>query len=83
MKQTAIKQAIEHIKDLQNKLTSSSQKLGLAQAMDILEDYKEIEKKQIENTFNVGFNVGYNDETSPSYLTAEQYYNEIFTTKQP
>tara|TARA_R110000868_G_scaffold98832_2_gene272127 strand:+ start:148 stop:366 length:219 start_codon:yes stop_codon:yes gene_type:complete len=68
-KQTAIQQAIDRIQELQDALTSSSQKLGLAQAMDILEDFKEMEKQQIIDSFK---------EDTFYYMDAEQYYNETF-----
>ena len=48
MKQTIIEKAIKSIKDLQNSTHSSSQKLGLAQAMDILEDCKVLENQHQE-----------------------------------
>lgn len=72
-KQTAIHQAINRIKELQNSLTSSSQKLGLAQAMDILEDYKEIEKQQIIDACDQIEVIGLDHE-----LPGEKYYNETF-----
>ena len=47
-------------------------------------DAKEIEKQQqgyseedMKEAFNVGFQVGYNDETSPSYLTAEKFIEQF------
>lgn len=70
MKQTVIEQAIKSIKDLKNQLTSSSQKLGLAQAMDILEGYKEMHKQEIEDAFTNGDN--YN------FANGKQYYNETY-----
>lgn len=45
---------------------------------------KEMEKEQqgyseedMKEAFNVGFQVGYNDETSPSYLTAEKFIEQF------
>ena len=38
--ETAIQQAINRIKELQSNITSSSQQLGLAMAMDVLEELK-------------------------------------------
>jgi hypothetical protein len=77
--ETALQQAITRIKELQSNITSSSQQLGLAMAMDILEELKPLEKKQIIDAFSSGAKLGnyYLD------IEDEQYYNETFkTTKQ-
>ncbi len=34
-------------------------------------------EKDMKEAFRVGFNVGYNDETSPSYLTFEQWFKKF------
>lgn len=34
-------------------------------------------EKELEKAFDVGFQTGYNDETSPSYLTAKEYINNL------
>ena len=34
-------------------------------------------EEDIKEAFRVGFNVGYNDETSPSYLTFEQWFEQF------
>ncbi len=46
MKKTAVEIAIFRIKQLQIGLSSSSQKIALEQVMDILEQAKEMEKKE-------------------------------------
>jgi hypothetical protein len=34
-------------------------------------------EEDMKEAFNVGFNVGYNDETSPSYLTFEEWFEQF------
>ena len=34
-------------------------------------------EEEVKKAFQVGFNVGYNDETSPSYLTFDKWFNEF------
>jgi hypothetical protein len=34
-------------------------------------------EEDLKQAFNVGFNVGYNDETSPSYLTFEKWFEQF------
>jgi hypothetical protein len=34
-------------------------------------------EQDMKRAFNVGFQVGYNDETSPSYLTAENFIEQF------
>jgi hypothetical protein len=34
-------------------------------------------EEDMREAFRVGFNVGYNDETSPSYLTFEEWINKF------
>lgn len=34
-------------------------------------------EEDMKEAFQVGFNVGYNDETSPSYLTAEKFVEQF------
>jgi hypothetical protein len=70
-KQTAVQQAINRIKELQNSINSSSQQIALAQAMDILEKYKEIEKQNA-----VQFAIDWWGDDSD--LSAKEYYNETF-----
>ena len=45
---------------------------------DFVEKAKELEKQQIKDAFGVGWEVGYNDEIAPSYLTAEKYIERTF-----
>jgi len=79
MKKTAITQAIEHIAELREKLTSSSQILGLTQAMDILEDYKKIEKDQITNAYNRSTYQFANDAEAINPLPAKDYFIKTYT----
>lgn len=79
MKKTAITQAIEHIAELREKLTSSSQILGLTQAMDILEDYKKIEKNQITAAYNRSTYQFANDAEATNPLPAKDYFNKTYT----
>ena len=51
---------------------------------EFIEPFLEMEKQQqgyskedMKEAFQVGFNVGYNDETSPSYLTAEKFVEQF------
>ncbi len=41
------------------------------------QDMNKYGKEDLKQAFNVGFNVGYNDETSPSYLTFEKWFEQI------
>jgi hypothetical protein len=41
------------------------------------QDKKMYSEEDLKQAFNVGFNVGYNDETSPSYLTFEKWFEQI------
>lgn len=41
-------------------------------------ELKELEKQQMKKFFIVGFNTGCNDDTSPSFLTAENYYQKTY-----
>ena len=34
-------------------------------------------EEDMREAFQVGFNIGYNDETSPSYLTFEEWFEQI------
>lgn len=34
-------------------------------------------EEDLKNAFRVGFNVGYNDEQSPSYLTFEEWFKKF------
>lgn len=38
---------------------------------------KTYSEDDMKEAFNVGFQVGYNDETSPSYLTAEKFIEQF------
>jgi hypothetical protein len=76
-KQTAIQQAINRIKELQNSINSSSQQIALAQAMDILEDFKPIFEQQIIDARQDGFNRCFR-KGDRKEVANEQYYNETF-----
>jgi hypothetical protein len=41
------------------------------------QDKKMYSEEDMKTAFNVGFRVGYNDETSPSYLTAENFIEKF------
>jgi TPP-dependent 2-oxoacid decarboxylase len=84
---TAIEEVIDKIKRFQKLISNSSQKLGLAQAMDILEDFKELEKEKLINFHIEVMKKGLIDEGEQKWLEiykpkitkiAEQYYNETF-----
>jgi hypothetical protein len=71
--ETALQQAINKIKELQSNITSSSQKLGLAMAMDVLEELKPVEKHQIIDAYKSHHDLGH------IYgLNGEQYYIEKY-----
>ena len=69
---TAIALAIKKIKKVQSLVSNSSQQMGLAQAMDILEDYKKIEKQQIKRSYNQG-------NTWASEVGSEDFFNQDYT----
>jgi len=57
--------------------------LAISSQMSLVHDgvykqAKELEKQQIKDAFGVGWEVGYNDEITPSYLTAEKYIEITF-----
>jgi hypothetical protein len=77
MKQkTAITHAIKHIAEVREKMTSSSQILGLTQAMDILEGYKDLEKLQIEKAVIFGNRQEFYDGTEE---IGNNYFNSTYT----
>ncbi len=69
---TAIALAIRKIKKVQSLVSNSSQQMGLAQAMDILEDYKKKEKQQIKRSYNQGH-------TWASEVGSEDFFNQDYT----
>jgi hypothetical protein len=69
---TAVNLAIEKIKELQSNVEIGDfTKRAYAICMDVLEDFKEIEKQQIMKAYFCGWD----EELERS---AEQYYNETF-----
>jgi hypothetical protein len=71
MKQTAVEWLVEEL-----------QKAEYIPKDSVLMDYvintaKEKEKEDLEEAFRVGFNVGYNDSESPSYLTFEKWFKQF------
>ncbi len=78
-KQTALQQFIEKICYFD--YTHQKWRIRMIEDEDItsyFEEFKEIEKQQMRDFFDVGFDVGYNDDESPSFLTSEQHYNKTF-----
>jgi vacuolar-type H+-ATPase subunit D/Vma8 len=73
-KQTAVQQAINRIKELQNSINSSSQQIALAQAMDILEEHKPIFEQQIIDAYVKGAN----NQIYGVDLSGLEYYNNTF-----
>lgn len=72
MKQkTAIALAIKKIKQVQSFISNDSQRLGLAQAMDILEDFKEIEKQRMKRIYNQG-------NTWASEINSDDFFNQEY-----
>ena len=67
MKQTAVEYLIDQ---LLPKVLTAEQYYHINKA-------KEMENEDLKKAFNVGFNTGYNDETSPSYLTAEKFISKL------
>ncbi len=50
---------------------------------EVMEQAKEMEKEQIENAYEIGFADAWDDaryDDEPTYIGAEQYYNETFKT---
>jgi len=41
------------------------------------QDKKMYSEEDMKKAFHVGFNVGYNDEESPSYLTFEEWFEQF------
>ena len=41
------------------------------------QDKNKYSEKDMKEAFRVGFNVGYNDEESPSYLTFEKWFEQF------
>jgi len=77
MKQkTAITHAIKHIAGVREKTTSYSQILGLTQAMNILEGYKDLEKLQIEKAVIFGNRQEFYDGTEE---IGNNYFNSTYT----
>lgn len=76
MEKTAITQAIKHIAEVREKMVSSSQILGLTQAMDILEGYKDLEKLQIEKSVIYGNRQEFYDGTEEIGIN---YFNKTYT----
>lgn len=68
---TAIALAIKEIKRVQSLLSNDSQKLGLAQAMDVLEGLKEVEKARMKRIYNQG-------NTWASEIGSEDFFNQNY-----
>ena len=78
MKQTAVEYLVEQ---LMPKALTAEQYYHIQQAKKMekeLQQYKKMySEEDMKTAFNVGFRVGYNDETSPSYLTAENFIEQF------
>jgi len=73
-KQTAVEWLIDHWKKLQ----SEGEKMSWNQIIQITALSKEIEKEQIIDAVNVGFEEGSKFPEDIKLNNAEQYYNETF-----
>lgn len=69
---TAISMAISRLKKLQSELSSSSEKIGVAKAIDILEDLKETERLRMQRIYNQG-------NTWASVVLSEDFFNQEYT----
>jgi len=78
MKQTAVEYLVEQ---LMPKALTAEQYYHIQQAKEMekeqQQDNKMYSEEDMKTVFNVGFRVGYNDETSPSYLTAENFIEQF------
>ena len=80
MKQkTAITEAIKHISEVRDVMTSSSQILGLTQAMDILEEYKILEQEQIRNAYTNKCDFYSCEDKKENCVCGLKYYERTYT----
>jgi hypothetical protein len=63
-------------KSISNEESAKQRAEAFEQAKAIEEEQKGYSEEDLKQAFNAGFNVGYNDETSPSYLTFEKWFEK-------
>lgn len=74
MEQTAVEYLIDQ---LFPKVLTAEQYYHINQAKEIEKKQQGYSEEDLKKAFNTGFSTGYNDETSPSYLTSEKWISEL------
>jgi hypothetical protein len=73
---------MEAVGEYQQELFNYLSDLGIIALQSEMQEIERIVLKRmyseedLKRAFQVGFNVGYNDEQSPSYLTFEEWFNK-------
>ena len=77
MKQTTVEWLVNHWKKLQ----SEGEKMSWQQIIDITELVKEMEKEQIVNAFEIGYDNGACVQEGNAIYHGSNYYNETFKSE--
>ena len=80
-KKTAMEELIGRLRVIMEDLPSGSNRaLGLATAMDLASDLKQMEREQIEEAFRIGKQDGFEtlDECTMYYKSPSDYYTQTY-----